>query len=109
MKPRNGNSQLKSAKVVKELHCKKYQSGKSHAAAKGVKSVRFRDNIESVLNDTLIAGIDGIKEKEKKDSANSDSEKDGTRSNLVGSEEQRPQKLEISQRIVDRVVVKLEF
>ena len=68
--------------VVKELCCKKHQGGKSHSATKGVKSVKFRDDIESVLNDALIAGIDVVKKKEKRDSANSDSEEDRTRSNF---------------------------
>ena len=66
-------------KVVKDLRRKRGQSGKTHSAGKAVKSVRFNNEIESMLGQTLIAGIDAIKKKGKRGSTSSDSEEEGTR------------------------------
>ena len=50
-------------KVVKDLRRKRGQSGKPHSAGKAVKLVRFNNEIESMLGQTLIARIDAIKKK----------------------------------------------
>ena len=66
-------------KVVKDLCRKRGQSVKTHTAGEAVKSVRFNNEIESMLGQTLIAGIDAIKKKGKRGSTSSDSEEEGTR------------------------------
>ena len=50
-------------KVVKDLRCKRGQGDKTHSAGKTVKSVIFNTEVESMLGQTLIAGIDAIKKK----------------------------------------------
>ena len=66
-------------KIVKDLCCKRGQSGKTHIAGKAVKLVRFNNEIESMLSQTLIAGIDPTKKKGKRGSTSSDFEEEGTR------------------------------
>ena len=71
--------------VVKNLRNKSRSKRKTHSAGKAVKSVRFNTEVESMLGQTLIAGIDAIKEKGKRGNVSSDSEEEGTRPRASGS------------------------
>ena len=66
-------------KAVRNLRHKRNQASNTHSAGKAVKSVISSEEIESMLGQTLIAGIDAIKEKGKKGSTGPDLEEEGTR------------------------------
>ena len=66
-------------KAVRDLRRKRNQASKTHSAGKAVKSVISSEEIESMLGQTLIAGIDAIKEKGKKSSTGPDLEEEETR------------------------------